>query len=294
MQYKKSLYKIVFITILLGFIISLVGCNWLSFGLLNIFDPQAQIRVNYNTIMPTIVMFDEESETTTVIFYPEEDTPKINLEIFCLNGVEFTITGFSYEYSVFKYDGSQYSSPVKIPELSRIVESTFYVEPSTETGIPGPKTTIEMPLIFIDVIDYFIVNPLITEIICDLKIIGVDGAGHDQIISVGSNIPVIQYGIDFYSPYAVINTTPDPPSGSAPLKVIFDASLSYDIGRGIASYSWDFGDNTSGTGILNTKTYSNAGTYIVILTVTDYYGNEGYDTVTITVEEPEEGEGCGG
>jgi len=43
LQYKnkKNLYKVVFITILLGFIISLVGCNWLAFGILNIFDPQA-------------------------------------------------------------------------------------------------------------------------------------------------------------------------------------------------------------------------------------------------------------
>jgi len=32
-------------------------------------------------------------------------------------------------------------------------------------------------------------------------------------------------------------------------------------------------------------TYSNTGTYIVILTVTDYYGNEGYDILTITVGE---------
>jgi len=291
LQYKnkKNLYKILFITILLGIIISLVGCNWLSLGLLNIFDPQAQIRVNYNTILPTIIIFDEEEDTSTIVFF-EEDEFKINLEIFCLNGVEFMITGFSYEYSVFEYGGSQNSSPVKIPELSRMVESSFYVEPSTETGTPGPKTTIEMPLLFVDVIDYFIANPLVTEIVCDLAIIGVDGAGHNQIISVGSNIPVIQYGIDFYSPNAKIEVTPGT-TGTAPFTIVLDASGSTDD-RGIASYSWDFGDNTSGTGILNTHTYSDAGTYIVILTVTDYYGNEGYDTITITVEEPEEGEGC--
>ena len=292
MQYKnrKNLYKIIFITILLGFIISLVGCNWLSFGLLNIFDPQAQIRVNYNTTLPTIIIVDEEEDISTIVFY-DEDEYSINLEIFCLNGVEFNITGFSYEYSVFEYGGSKNPSPIKIPELSRIVESSFYVEPSTETGTPGPKTTIGMPLLFIDVIDYFIANPLITEIVCDLTIIGIDGAGHNQIISVGSNIPVIQYGIDFYSPNAKIEVTPGI-TGTAPFTVVFDASGSTDD-RGIASYSWDFGDNTSGTGVLNTKTYSNAGTYIVILTVTDFWGNEDYATVTITVGEPEEGEEAG-
>jgi PKD repeat protein len=68
--------------------------------------------------------------------------------------------------------------------------------------------------------------------------------------------------------------------------VVLDASSSTDD-RGIASYAWDFGDNTSGTGVLVTKTYSDVGTYIIILTVTDYFGNEGFETETITVSEPE-------
>jgi len=288
LQYKnkKNLYKIIFITILLGFIISLVGCNWLSFGLLNIFDPQAQIRVNYNTTLPTVIIVDEEEDTSTIVFY-DEDEYSISLEIFCLNGVEFNITGFSYEYSVFEYVTSQNSFPEPIPDSSRIVEERFYVEPSTETGTPGPKTTIEMPLLFTDVIDYFLANPFVTEVVCDLKIIGVDGAGHNLTITVGSNIPVIQYGIDFYLPIAIINTIPDPPTGTTPFEVVFDASLSYDIGRGIASYAWDFDDGTTGTSITETHTYNNPGAYSVTLTVTDFYGNEGYDTVTIIANEPE-------
>ena len=54
MQYKnkKNLYKILFLTILLGFTISLAGCSWLSWGLLNVFDPQAQIRINFNVEDP--------------------------------------------------------------------------------------------------------------------------------------------------------------------------------------------------------------------------------------------------
>ena len=45
MQYKnkKNLYKIVFITILLGFIISLVGCNWFPNGIVGVFFPQPGI-----------------------------------------------------------------------------------------------------------------------------------------------------------------------------------------------------------------------------------------------------------
>ena len=285
MQYKnkKNLYKIIFITILLGFIISLAGCNWLSLGLLNSIDPQAQIRVNYNTTLPTIIIVDEEEDTSTIVFY-DEDEYSINLEIFCLNGVEFNITGFSYEYSVFEYGTSQNSFSEPISELSRIVENSFYVEPSTETGTPGPKKTIEMPLIFTKVIDYFWANPFVTEVVCDLKIIGVDGAGHNLTITVGSNIPVIQYGIDIYSPYAEIQVTPDT-IGIAPFSVVLDASASFD-NRGIASISWDFGDETTGADITENHTYATPGAYNVILTVTDFYGNTGYDTVTIIVNEP--------
>ena len=271
---------------MLSFILSLTGCDWFSNGLFNIFDPQAQIRVNYNTTIPTIVIVDEEEDTLTFVFYDKIDEFSINLEIFCLNGIEFNIIGFSYEYSVSEYGASQNSFPVQIPELSRIVSEPFYVEPSTETGTPGPKTTIELPLIFIDVIDYFWMNPLVGEVFCDLEIIGVDGAGHNLTIIVGSNIPVIQYGIDFYSPIAIINTIPDTSTGTAPFEVVFDASLSYDIGRGIASYEWDFGDENTVTGITENHTYDSPGIYNVTLTVTDFYGHEGYDTVVITVNEP--------
>ncbi len=82
LQYKnkKNLHKILFITILLGFIITLVGCSWLSLGLLNIFDPQAQIRVNYTEI--------------------NIGAGSITLEVYSLNRVEFIGEGFSYDYYI--------------------------------------------------------------------------------------------------------------------------------------------------------------------------------------------------
>jgi hypothetical protein len=99
---KENLYKIIFITILLGFIISLVGCNWLSLGLLNIFDPQAQIRLSYTAI---------NYEYGTISF-----------EVYSLNEVEFIGIAFEYEY---------YVGTTKIPALSKTVGKTFYVAPST-------------------------------------------------------------------------------------------------------------------------------------------------------------------
>lgn len=51
----------------------------------------------------------------------------------------------------------------------------------------------------------------------------------------------------------------------------FDASASTDDGQ-IVSYSWDFGDGRSGSGMRTTHSYDLAGTYRVTLTVTDNQG----------------------
>jgi PKD repeat protein len=257
LQYKnkKNLYRIVFIAILLGFIISLVGCNWLSFGLLNIFDPQAQMRLNY-----TQVDLEEGS---------------ISLEIYTLNEVEYIGTGFEYEY---------YNGTTKITSLTKMVGVTFYVAPSTSPGTPGPITTIDnMPLYFQEVLDYLTLNPLITELTCNISMVGTDGAGHSITETVTVDLPALQPGIDFEPPEAVINVTPGV-TGTEPFTVIFDAYGSTD-NRGIASYAWDFGDGTTATGVMPAAhTYTN-GEYIVKLTVTDYFGNVGVALVTITVNE---------
>ena len=254
-KYKKKLYKILFVVILLGFIISLVGCDWFSLGLLNIFDPQAQIRVNYTKI-----------DLTEGV---------ITLEIYSINEVEFIGSGFEYEY---------YVGTTKITELSKTVGATFYVAPSTTPGTPGPITTIEnLPLYFQEVQDYSTSHPLITEITCTIDLIGTDGAGHNITISVTFDLPVLQPGIDITPPVANIATTPEPPTGDPPLSVVFDASGSTDVGSGIASYSWDFGDGSTGSGVVITHTFVSSGTFIVILTVTDFYGNEDIATKVITV-----------
>jgi len=258
LQYKnkKNLYRILFIVILLSFIVSLVGCDWFSLGLLNIFDPQAQIKVSYTKI-----------DLTEGV---------ITLEIHSINEVEFIGSGFNYEY--------YYAGNIKITELSKMVGATFYVAPSTTPGTPGPITTIEnLPLYFQEVQDYSTAHPLITEITCTIDLIGTDGAGHNITISVTFDLPVLQPGVDITPPVANIATTPDPPTGDPPLSVVFDASGSTDVGSGIASYSWDFGDGSTGTGVVITHTFENAGTFIVILTVTDFYGNEDIATKVITV-----------
>lgn len=53
--------------------------------------------------------------------------------------------------------------------------------------------------------------------------------------------------------------------------------------NGIASYSWNFGDSTSGTGASVSHTYGAAGTYGVTLTVTDTINQTDGDTQNVTV-----------
>ena len=263
---KRNLYGIIFLLIALSFIITLTGCDWFSNGLFNIFDPKAQIITEFNPV--------EGGE-------PAEGC--CNAGVYCINGVEFYITGFAYNYYGVDYiDGK-----IEISELSRVLEASFYVAPSISPGTPGPKTIIEnIPLFFQDVIDYLYLHPFITEITCDLSLVGVDGSGHSLSFQIASELPIFEPGIDLYPPTAVISVTPDT-TGTAPFAVVFDASGSFDVGSGIASYSWDFGDETTGTDITESHTYATPGSYSVTLTVTDFYGNKGYDTEVITVNEAE-------
>ena len=69
----------------------------------------------------------------------------------------------------------------------------------------------------------------------------------------------------------------------AGVPVAFDASGSTDFDGTIASYSWDFGDGSTGSGAKPTHTYSNDDDYTVKLTVTDDKGVAASMTKTLTV-----------
>ncbi|MGK9146001.1 PKD domain-containing protein [Plantibacter flavus] len=70
------------------------------------------------------------------------------------------------------------------------------------------------------------------------------------------------------------------------LQVAFDASASADSDGTIASYAWQFGDGTTGTGVTTNHTYAAAGSYQAKLTVTDNEGAIGEVTQTIVVSAP--------
>ena len=177
MQYKKNLYKILFIAILLGFTISLAGCNWLSLGLLNIFDPQSQIRLSELNI---------------------NDDGTVDMKIFTLNQVEFVVSGFEFDY---------YRGTSRVTSLDRTASAYYYVAPSSSPGEAGTLTPITDLLLYSTaVLDYVKSNSAFNEITTDLYIVGTDGAGHDLKVKVASGLSAL--GVDNTPPIANINYEP--------------------------------------------------------------------------------------
>jgi len=91
-----------------------------------------------------------------------------------------------------------------------------------------------------------------------------------------------------HSPTAVFSYSPIVPSPGE--TVTFDASDSLPGWNGtadspIANYTWDFGDNTTDTGMIVNHIYDDAGVYEVILNVTDSQGfwNATLKTITVSI-----------
>ena len=90
-----------------------------------------------------------------------------------------------------------------------------------------------------------------------------------KYIHVSNQPPVADAGPD-----QVVNTS----------TVTFDGSGSYDPDGNITSWTWFFGDNSTGHGKIAHHTYSNDGEYMVTLNVTDDYGAFDTDTCNVTVD----------
>ncbi len=83
-------------------------------------------------------------------------------------------------------------------------------------------------------------------------------------------------------PVASFSYTPAEPTVED--TVTFDASTSHHPDGTIATYAWSFGDENIGTGVTATHKYSTAGTYTVVLNVTDTEGLWDTESKTVTVE----------
>jgi len=76
--------------------------------------------------------------------------------------------------------------------------------------------------------------------------------------------------------------------------VDLDGSASYHPGGNIVSYDWSFGDNTTGSGVSVSHTYTAVGIYNVNLTITDDRGAQSSDTTMVVVYDPSGGFVTGG
>jgi uncharacterized protein YkwD len=77
-----------------------------------------------------------------------------------------------------------------------------------------------------------------------------------------------------------------PTAGSAPLVIHFDASASADPDGGLLAFAWVFGNGETSSAPSGTVTYASAGTYTVLLTVTNAAGLSAADQVTVRVLAP--------
>ncbi len=67
----------------------------------------------------------------------------------------------------------------------------------------------------------------------------------------------------------------------ADLVCTFDGAPSSDPDGTVSGYDWDFGDGAAGTGVATSHTYAAAGTYTVVLTVTDDQGATDTDSQSV-------------
>ena len=74
-----------------------------------------------------------------------------------------------------------------------------------------------------------------------------------------------------------------PYSGALNQAVAFNGTASSDPDGSIASYAWDFGDGSAGTGATPSHAYTGVGTYTVTLTVTDNGGLTNSATTTASI-----------
>jgi len=75
----------------------------------------------------------------------------------------------------------------------------------------------------------------------------------------------------------------NPTTGSAPLDVAFNASTSSDPDDDPLTFTWNFGDGSTGTGATPTHRYAASGTYNPVVTVSDGRGGTATATVRIDV-----------
>jgi PKD repeat protein len=117
----------------------------------------------------------------------------------------------------------------------------------------------------------------------DMSVIWMNG-GYPSYVAYDTAIQALMPSATNAQPVA--DAEPTVRSGRAPLDVTFQTTGSSDPDGTIASYAWDFGDGTAGTGAEPTHTYTSGGRYFPTLTVTDDDGASATLVEEILVDLP--------
>ncbi|HEU4561366.1 MAG TPA: DNA/RNA non-specific endonuclease, partial [Longimicrobium sp.] len=103
--------------------------------------------------------------------------------------------------------------------------------------------------------------------------------GYDLLSALPNRIEILLEAKD----RAPVAATDGPYNGFEGSAVTLDGSASSDPDGDVLTYTWDFGDGTTGTGAKPTHTWADNGTYVVTLTVTDPAGADATVTTSVTV-----------
>ncbi|MCM3781741.1 S8 family serine peptidase [Neobacillus mesonae] len=111
-----------------------------------------------------------------------------------------------------------------------------------------------------------------------------DAAGNETEVTALGKVYITESGEEPAPPnIAPVAVIQGPNSAPRNREVTFDGSASYDEDGSIASYEWNFGDGTTGSGVTTVHTFTRAGNYNVELTVTDDKGATNTKTFVIRI-----------
>lgn len=249
------------------------GCNWFDKGLLNIINPEAEVKMYYVFQEPPDIGGPDKFELLEGLTF--------DLVLYPLNEVGFTLTRLTYTYTTEKND---------VPELTKTLLLSYYIPPnsSLKPEIPGPEASSpyvlrNLPLFFQDTIDYLWKHYGTKNLFLTLRASLEDDSGHFLEKTVVANFPVLQFGEDFWAPTDV-TIIPSNLSTSPGATHTFLAQAREDYR--IASYQWFVNGKSQGCGggATFTYTFTEAGTYTITVKVCDVAGNCAYGATTVTVK----------
>jgi subtilisin family serine protease len=179
---------------------------------------------------------------------------------------------------------SNFGTCVDIFAPGSSITSAYYTSTTATAVMSG--TSMASPHVAGVAALYLSANPSAAPSAVESAIEG--GATQNKVTSPGAGSPNLLL-------YSLLSSggggTNTPPTASftetcTNLSCNFNGSGSSDPGGSIASYAWNFGDISTGSGATPNHVYAAAGTYTVELTVTDNGGATGTTSHQVTVTAP--------